>query len=229
MRPYYDEGGITIYHGDCRELMGGLGAQSVGLVVTDPPFYLPAAVHALRSAWPRSLSDLALMAGYYREVFDDLLGVLRRDGGLYSFSDATSYAVFLSLAYPRFDRTQCIVWDKGVGGLGNGWRHSTEFLVHGAFSGTVYATGFRRDLLRCPTVPSAQRDHPAEKPIGLLLAVMQAHPPLAILDPFMGTGVVLQAAKLLGRRAIGMEIEERYCEVAARRLSQGVLPLDWPA
>jgi site-specific DNA-methyltransferase (adenine-specific) len=224
VKPYYDDGrGIVIYLGDCREVMPELRGKGVDLLLTDPPFYLPAQIHAVRTSWPRSLSDLALMAGYYREVFSDIAALLRRTGAAYTFSDASSYAVFYSLLYPRFDRTQCIVWDKGVGGMGNGWRHSTEFIIHGAYSETVYTPGFRRDLLHCPTVPSVARDHPAEKPTALLSVLMRAHPEGVVLDPFMGVGSVLSTARALGRHAVGIEIDEAYCEIAARRLQQDVL------
>jgi site-specific DNA-methyltransferase (adenine-specific) len=131
--------------------------------------------------------------------------------------------VFLSILYPLFDRTQCIVWDKGVGGLGNGWRHSHELIAHGAFGQTVYADEFRRDVVSCATVPSGDRDHPTQKPMELLRTLVRFHPPGLILDPFMGSGTTLRAAKDLGRRAIGIEIEEKYCEIAVKRLAQEVL------
>ena len=121
MKPYYEDESVTIFNADCRELLPELKAD---LVLTDPPFYLPAAVGTSRKRWPRSIGETAVMEGYFRDVFADVVGTIPRTGAAYVFSDSTSYAVFLSLLYPLFDRTQCIVWDKGVGGLGNGWRHS---------------------------------------------------------------------------------------------------------
>jgi site-specific DNA-methyltransferase (adenine-specific) len=69
-------------------------------------------------------------------------------------------------------------------------------------------------------------DHPTQKPISLMLRLLSLYSGVPVLDPFMGSGTTLVAAKRMGRRAIGIEIEERYCEIAVKRLAQGVLPLE---
>lgn len=225
LKPYYEHGGITIYHGDAREIVPALGREAVDLVVTDPPFFMPANVSNTRRAWKRSLGDAAILAGYFKDSFSEVSECLRRTGAFYTFSDAVSYAIFHVVLYPLFDRTQCIVWDKTVGGLGNGWRHSNELIIHGAFKGTVYAPGFRKDVLQARPVPSADRLHQSEKPADVLIPILQAHPVGLVLDPYMGSGAVLNVAKRLGWRAVGVDIDEANCENAARRLSQGVLAL----
>ena len=75
-------------------------------------------------------------------------------------------------------------------------------------------------------VVSYHKDHPTQKPLELMHWCLNFAPNAStILDPFMGSGTTLRAAKDLGRKAIGIEIEERYCEIAAKRLAQGVLNL----
>ena len=77
MDPYYDRDGITIYHGDCRDLLPEIPSTSIDLVLTDPPFFMPANVSNCRKAWRRSLGDTAIMAGYFRDAFGDLADRLR--------------------------------------------------------------------------------------------------------------------------------------------------------
>ena len=221
MKPYYERDGIVIYHGDCREILPTL--SQVDHVITDPPFFLPANISTSRKSWPRTISNLGIMEGYFREVFAEVAAKMRPTGGFYTFSDSVSYAVFLSICYPLFDRTQCVVWDKCSGGMGNGWRHSNELILHGAWATTEYDPTFRRDVLAFPVVPSEARLHPSQKPVDLVATLIGAHPGETILDPFMGSGTTLRAAKDLGRKAIGIELEERWCEVAAKRLAQEVL------
>ena len=123
-----------------------------------------------------------------------------------------------------------MVWDKGpasgMGDLTLPWKCSFELiwiLGHGWVG--------RRDegVLRghiTVTWASKGRVHPNEKPVSLLRAILAKAPGETVLDLFAGSGTTLRAAKDLGRKAIGIEIEERYCEIAAKRLAQEVLPLE---
>lgn len=232
VKPYYEdaEAGIVIYHADCRDVLPTMAAESVDLVLTDPPFFLPAHIETSRRNWPRRLADLSIMSFYFQGLFQETTRVLSASGALYTFADSTSYAVFLSCLYPLFDRTQCIVWDKGRGGMGNGWRHSTELIIHGAWAATTYTEGFRRDVIQRPVVSSAKRVHPSEKPLSVILSLLDAHSPGMVLDPFMGTGTTLLGARQRKWKAAGIEFDERNCEIAARRLAQMAMPLtDDPA
>jgi DNA modification methylase len=120
---------------------------------------------------------------------------------------------------------QMVVWDKVSYGLGNGFRAQHELICY-ASKGTPRVVSrsvgnvlsFKRD---------ENDDHPSPKPVGLIQKILEvvSQPGDLILDPFMGAGPTLRAAANLGRRAIGIELNERYCDVAARRLQQTVLPM----
>lgn len=204
MKPYYEQDGITIYHGDCLEIVPLVRASAI---VTDPPYGM-----SYRSGW----SEATVSGDETADVRD---AVLRAWGG--------AALVFGRWSVPRPAGTRVrLVWDKGewpgMGDLRLPWGPSDEeiYVIGDGFTGKRTGT-----VLRVNRVGAALADHPTEKPVALLQRLIDACPAGVILDPFMGGGTTLVAAKRLGRKAIGIEIEERYCEIAARRLAQGVLPL----
>lgn len=206
--PYYEHGGVTIYCGDCREVLPSIVAD---VMVTDPPFGIEY-YSGHKGALPRSIAG------------DESTAL--RDEVLASWPGPA--IVFGSWRAPRPAATRMLlVWDTG-GALGMGaldlpWKpaHQEIYVLGGGFVGERTS-----DVLRCPPVQAMAangRTHPHEKPVKLLGALLAKCPPGLALDPFCGTGSMLIAAKSLGRKAVGVEIEERYCEIAAERLSQEVL------
>ncbi len=123
-----------------------------------------------------------------------------------------------------------VVWDKGIGRPMKGrFRNHLEYVVWGTHGAVVEWDGdYPSTLISVPTVGTNEREHVTQKPVALLQELFRVVPriaPLVVLDPFMGSGSTVVAAKYAGHRAIGIEIEERYCEIAARRLAQEVLDL----
>lgn len=228
MKPYYEQDGVTIYHGDCREILPTLDI-SVDAIITDPPFFMPATHYQSRVEWQRSWSDTSVLAAFWATVLDAAIPRLRRTGHFLSFCNADSYPVFYPEMYRRFDFLKSLVWDKGHVGLGRVWRNQHELVIAARWSDAVFREDgrLRADVLRFTATPSADRTHPVEKPRALLDALIE--PTVCnggvVLDPFMGSGTTLEAAQHLGLRAYGIEGEERYCEIAAQRLSQTVLNL----
>jgi DNA modification methylase len=212
---YYEADGITIYHGDCREILPTLKAD---VVVTDPPYGV-----ALRSGMNGRHGDCAI------EGDDD---ASLRDEVLVAWGDAPAL-VFGCWKVARPAGTRALLtWEKGehvgMGDLSIPWKPNTEevyVLGHG-FSGPRTGSVLRHLAIAGCVGTRTWRHHPTEKPTGLMRALIAKCPAGLVLDPFMGSGTTLVAAKLEGRKAIGIEIEERYCEIAAKRLAQGVLSFE---
>lgn len=228
--------GITLIHGDWQ-IMEQFPDDSVDVVFTDPPY----SSGARQTAQMRSRKGLRRDEGPHgkwiggdnlsahgfammvRLFAVECFRVVRGDGHFFSFIDWRQWPVLHgSIESSGWSARACLVWDKIHFGMGNGFRQQCEFLLH-ASKGT--ADNFvRHDL---GTVFRCHRDdadiHPTMKPIGMVTDILSAVPGDIVLDPFAGSGTTLRAAKDLGRRAIGIEIEERYCEIAAARLEQGVL------
>jgi site-specific DNA-methyltransferase (adenine-specific) len=212
--------------------MTNLKAGSVDLVVTDPP-YGRSWLSGKRTASP----SFGPIIGDER-VCGDWLGVMATtlaDGGAaYITTTWSVYAEWARDIGAVLTMRDCIVWVKEGGGLGDltgGYWGQHEFIIY-ATRGRHGLRGKRGgNVWHVDCDPPASYLHPTQKPVGLMSrAVLKSSDPGdLVLDPFAGSGTTLVAAQLLGRHAIGVEIEERYCEVAARRLRQTVLPLAWAA
>lgn len=225
IKPFYQDKWATIYLGDCLEIMPQI--ESVDLVVTDPPY---------------GTEDLG--GGYGRRQVNDPKGRNGRkikgdkDLKLFQKSLPLIFAIlpqgyFLTFCSPSKMDEQIImpkckymgelIWDKGTPGLGYTIRYTHESCL-------VYKIGNppkpQKALLSLIRVQVSHKNthekHPHEKPLKFLENALKL-PGDKILDPFMGSGTTLLVAKKLNRKAIGIEIEEKYCEIAARRLSQEVI------
>lgn len=215
MKPYYSDELVTIYHADALGMLPE--AVMVGSVlVTDPPYGID---------YEGKKHHRAKLALSIQGDADTTL----RDRVLEEWGDKPAI-VFGTWRRPRPTGTRMLlVWDsKGALGMGPTdlpWKPAHQELY-------VLGKGFighrGTDVLRYAPVQGMGingRTHPNEKPVPLMRDLIGKCPPGVILDPFMGSGSTLVAAKSLNRKTIGIEIEERYCEIAARRCSQEVLGL----
>ena len=210
--PYYDHGGVTIYHGDCREILPQL--PKVDLVLTDPPY------------------GMNFVSNYRFEKHMEIHGDDKMPKELLSMSRSMATKAFYFFC--RWDNLGDVITFFGkpksvLAWIKNNWSMGDLEHEHGRQWEAIcfYPTQEHEFIKRIPDVINADRtgnnDHPTEKPSGLLRVVLEANVGETILDPFMGSGTTLRAAKDLGRKAIGIEIEEKYCQIAAKRLSQEVL------
>lgn len=252
MTPYYEQDGITIYHGDNREVMAMLDVE-VDLIFTSPPYNLGISPSGPRekssfytpSRGGRSATKWAGFNGYgthddampmdqyeewQRAVLMDCWGSLSERGAIfYNHKPRLFFGEsWLPLTLnPGLPLRQIIVWDPGTAGVALGNRHwvpRAEWLMLFARDEfrIVYSDSASGDLWRVP-MDKFSGGHPASFPQALPARAIRACSPSMVMDPHMGSGSTLAAAKALGVKAIGIEIEERYCEIAAKRLAQGVL------
>ena len=225
MKPYYEDALVTLYHGDSREVGNWLQADAL---VTDPPY-------GVRFR-PRYVADGSRTQGNRDRHEDRIIGdgdTSIRDEILTRWGDRP-WVVFGSWRRPLDKAHTRLTWEKGIqAGMGNWavpWRPNTEDIYLGGrwpkrepgprFSAVI--SGIRQ------YVPGehARPDHPTPKPTALLENILARLPEAwCIADPFAGSGPTLIAAAQLGRRAIGVEIEERYCELTASRLQNMDHPL----
>ena len=226
-KPYYQDEWVTIYHGDCREILPDL--PKVDLVLTDPPYFLPIQSYVGTRGngyQKRMLGDLSVLKGYFELVFSDFEKVLNKDGTYYIFCDAKSYPIFWQVMFPLCKNVRLLIWDKQISYNGYTWRHQHELIAWGELDETQRIPTGDGDIMKCRGVLQKDRNHPAEKPTEVMAKLVNKHPAGIVLDPFMGSGSVLVAAKDLNRHCIGIEIEEKYCEIAAKRCSQSVMELN---
>jgi site-specific DNA-methyltransferase (adenine-specific) len=247
MEPYYEDADILIYHADLREVPD-LGA--VACVVTSPPYNSGVAydVHhdAMADEDYRELASAA--AGLMASTLGPEQGRAWVDVG------ATQLHVWLdALREAGFVRSTTVAWDYGLSTADTAWGSwqspSAPHLRYGfepvicAWAGEWQRTapagmehwrdglgnwqGLCRNVWRIPPGASARAEHPAVMPLELAARAIRLStwPGEVVLDPFAGTGTTLLAARLLGRRAVGIEVSERYCEQAVKRLAQGCLEL----
>ena len=246
MRPYYQDAAVTIYHGDSLEVMKGLEDESVDLLWTDPPYGhsnndgdLVASMNGLKGSTkkapvPIANDDMDSM----RRVVDGALvegaRVLKSDcccccccccggGPRPTFAWVANRMDSKGLSF-----FHSVIWDKAARGIGMGWRFRRDYemvmVSHRKGGKLAWAEDAEAVSNIVRFYVSNDRLHPNEKPIDLPLHFIRLTTEIGgmVLDPFMGSGTTLRAAKDLGRKAIGIEIEERYCEIAAKRMRQEV-------
>ena len=168
-----------------------------------------------------------MLASFWAQVCDLSLESLRRTGHFLAFCNSDSYPVFYPEMYRRFDFLKALVWNKGHVGLGRVWRNQHELVIAARWNESEFIEDniLRADVFDFTATPSADREHPVEKPEYMLAWLMAPTVKVGgvVLDPFAGSGTTLSAAKRTGRRAIGIEAEEKYCAIATERLRQGSL------
>jgi 16S rRNA G966 N2-methylase RsmD len=241
MTPYYDESGVTIYHGNCLDVLSTLTA--VDHVITDPPYEAEAHTQARRSSPDKGAAVVDLAIAFEPIAEDTRMAAGREFARLARrwilvFCQVEAAMLWRHATPARYVRTQ--VWRKPDGapqftGDRPGMGYESILTCHGGTGRMRWNGGGRHGYYEY-CVNNFGRltngmPHPTMKPEPLMceLVTLFTDSGETILDPFMGSGTTLVAAKRFGRKAIGIELNEKYCEIAAKRLAQGALPLEFSA
>lgn len=220
-----------IHCGDALELLEQIDDHSVDVVITDPPFFMPATHYQSRIHWQRKYSDMTPLMVFWDVVVGKLVKVLKKTGHLFVFCNGDSYPVFYIPLFNNFDRAKSLVWNKTRVGLGRIFRGQHELIIWGRWQGHKWNDDgiCRPDVLSFPPLPSQNRCHPVEKPVELMRELIKptSSPGDLILDPFMGSGPVIAAAIKEDRSYLGIDVDPEYCIIADERIKRETAQLEF--
>lgn len=237
--PYYEDEQVTLYHGDCFDLLHDL--SGIGAVVTDPPYSSGGAFRGDRAMSTTAKYVNSDTAAYRPEFAGDnrdqrgfmawstmWLNAARQASEpgavLVSFIDWRNLPVLTDSVQAGgwVWRNLGTWWKPGVRMQKGRFSSSAEYIIYATNGPVLDGAGSPQNVVSCKV--DGDRDHIAQKPESVMQWTLQVVPPGAVvLDPFAGSGTTLVAAKHAGFRAVGIEVDERYCEITATRLAQDTL------
>ena len=243
MKPYYDHNGITIYHGDCREILPRIPSSSCEVAVTSPPYNLirewtGGGPNSILKNWKQKQDKWGYIDNIPESEYQEMQKAIIREmlriiDGVIFYNHKIRHAIKRRgrIYHPMEWLSGFPVWAEIIWNRGGGLPSNCKRFIQA--DERIYMIGNPRrwDSQGLTTVwnirPEPDENHCASFPLELPRRCIKACSQYGdiILDPFLGSGTTLVAAKQLGRRAIGIEIEEKYCEIAVKRLSQEVLAL----
>jgi site-specific DNA-methyltransferase (adenine-specific) len=193
----------SVVQGDCLELMKQLPDGCVDAVITDPPWFTPASHYQSRVQWQRNYGDLSPLKVWWDVMSKEMARTTARTGHALAFCSGDSLAAFYPGFYGNWPKMDTLVWDKKRPGLGAIWRGQHELIIAARNEESKRKDDgvLRGDVLAYEATPSAERDHPVQKPVELysdLITATTAEGDL-VFDPFLGSGTLAVAATKLGR------------------------------
>ncbi len=232
MSKYFEQDGITVYHGDCREILSGVHSQ-VDLVLTDPPFAFAGGI----SNGLASRADSQFFEAWLAEVFRLMHGISKPESAWALWCDWRTAAIYDQILaksapdyYDQRRVSQVLVHDREMVGMGSPFRNQLDWIALIRGKKTEFKERIPKNqpnIIRDYWYYGKHDNHPAEKSPNVAAKLIEwlSDPGDLVLDCFSGSGTVAVAARRTGRRAICIELEEKYCEVIATRLSQRILEL----
>ena len=211
MKPYYQDDAVTIYHGDARDILPSI--PKVDLVLTDPPY-------------STGRSEAEFCASGNIAVILDAASRLAPTMAVFGTSSGRGFE-FTRSSIRALPHCRTLVWHRSYTNspAAGPWRWDLV-MIH-VFGKGAFGRPSRSGLIQTDGTQSLaiETGHKSPVPLEVMAHIYDPFAPGVMLDPFCGSGSSVDAARRAGGKAIGIEIEERYCEIAARRCAQEVLPL----
>lgn len=245
MKPYYEEKNLALYHGDWQDVLPTVKPRSVGFLLSDPPYNNTCLEWDTAVDWlmfwrivERLCKIHATMAMFSSGLFVPLLinsnrkhyryDLVWEKSGPTGFLDAKRRPLRAHeniLIFTRKPRASIYNPQMTIGKMhkrGSAGQRMAHYSCSGPASGIVTNQYYPRSILRFSNARQGRSLHPTQKPLDLIMWLMRtfSNRRHLVLDPFVGSGTTLVAAKKTGRRCIGVEREERFCEIAANRLRE---------
>ena len=226
----------TVIQGDCLEIMKGIENESIDSIITDVPYNTGMSQKSSSgSTRLNHFFDDDYTDEDYQKLVDESCSeywrLLKNDKYIYIYINWKEYPRwFNSLKNVGFKIKACIVWDKVVHGLGSQYKYRHEFIIFAEKGNPPIKQPkelgeFFTDIWKIQRINPSEKQHDTQKILGVVQVPIMHSTEIGdlILDPFLGSGTTAVAAKQLGRNFIGIEKEEKYCEIARKRLGQDVL------
>ena len=213
-----------LYQGDCLEIMGGIKDKSVDLIVTDPPYLMN--YQSNRRKKEDRFDKIKNDKGNYmliQDYLEECHRIMKDNTAIYCFCSWHNIDFFKNEFEKYFKLKNILVWNKnnhGTGDLKGSYAPKHEFILFGHKGRTLLREKRIADVIDCPKISSNKLTHPTEKPQDLLEIFIKQSSDVGsiIFDGFMGTGSCGIAAKKLNRNFIGIELDEKYFNIAKNRL-----------
>jgi len=246
IKPYYEEENIIIYNNDCLDIFPQLESGSTDLILTDPPYNISQKGKTFRDYRSGKSSDINMDFGEWDYGFkiipflEESKRVLNNSGSVIVWTSEQLYGEYRKWFAENMYPKQLLVWVK-TNPIPQfrlvGYRQATELLFWALkYKNTKDNPNFlfqkQKEMVNvfyAPIVGGNERtEHPTQKPLSINKEIIKRHCKMGglVLDPFLGSGTTARACKDLGRRCIGIEISQEYCDIAIKRLGQEVFDFD---
>ena len=208
-----------LIQGDCLDVLPKLKRKSIDCIITDPPYSTPVITSYGRKV-EKNYGDLSIQRNFFKILKKEYERIIKPDSAVFIFCDSKYYPVLFEVFYD-WSTNHLLVWDKRRIGLGTPFRHQYEFIYFLSPDAGLKNLNNRTysDILKFKPVPTESRLIGSQKPLSLINEFIKAFTIEGdvVLDSFIGSGTTMEACQNLRRSCIGIEINQKYCEIVKKR------------